>query len=173
MVWQVGPAICPGPVMRGGLMGRVVRSIACGAVLALLAVVPLASTADAATCTTSWKKPADGFWDVASNWTNGKPTSTSNACMAALATPYTVTVRGTVRAKTLIVGFESLKLLADDVHGDAVLNVSGGVTSDAVTYLDTTSATARPRIVTGASAFVNRQIINVDTDARIDRLTNV
>ena len=44
------------------------------------------------TCDTSWATYSSGFWDVAANWTNGVPTSSSNACIT-VGGAYTVTVR--------------------------------------------------------------------------------
>ncbi|MBV9311149.1 MAG: hypothetical protein JOZ73_09965, partial [Solirubrobacterales bacterium] len=55
-------------------------------------------------CDTSWTNAAGGDWNTASNWDNGVPTGSSNACIT-LSGTYTVTIRGeSVPANTLSLG---------------------------------------------------------------------
>jgi hypothetical protein len=83
-----------------------------GAVTALLA---FSGTAHASpTCGTMWKTATSGDWSMASNWNNGVPTSSTNACIT-VAGNYTVTITATAAvANTLTLGASS-----GDDHSDA------------------------------------------------------
>jgi hypothetical protein len=83
--------------MREGTAGRWLRVLCAYAFALFLVLVPGAANAAGGSpiCDTSWKASMSGFWDVASNWTNGVPTATSGACITVTSgPPYTVTVRG-------------------------------------------------------------------------------
>ena len=56
-----------------------------------------------AQCTTSWISASGGSWNDASNWSNGVPGSSSNACIK-LGGNYTVTLNGAVSIKSLTLG---------------------------------------------------------------------
>jgi len=102
-----------------------------GLVLVVAVFVPAATTAaSAASCTTSWKSAVDGDWSVASNWSNGVPSSSSIACIAVAGT-YTVTVQQIGNfVKSLVLGVASgtqtLDVLGSCQRGSASVAVSTG-----------------------------------------------
>jgi hypothetical protein len=70
----------------------------------MTAVMP--ASALGAGCTESWAKAASGSWSTASNWSPEKvPGSSDEACIAVSgASPYTVTLTGSVSIKSLTLG---------------------------------------------------------------------
>ena len=69
----------------------------------LAALVALAASAEAQTCTTSWAAPVSGSWNTAANWTNGVPGADATACIQ-LAGTYTVTLASDQALAGLVLG---------------------------------------------------------------------
>src|SRR5262249_14590549 len=89
-------------------MTRILRLALVASMAGAAALGPGAATAHAASavCDTSWKKAADGDWNVAANWTHGVPDD-NHACITHPGT-YTVPIAGSGGlASSLVLGDRS------------------------------------------------------------------
>lgn len=97
----------------------------------------------------AWANAADGFWDVAANWSPATVPSTTDEVALGLAGPYTVTVRVNQNAASLLVSNPAARL---DITVFRVLSMYGPLENHGTITLNPTQAGAATQLRFESSA---------------------